>query len=300
MSSAPTGLHDQEDRRAWVGWSLAAAVMLAAHVGVVAGYLALHRPIADLAAAPIVTVEFVSPSAEPSSQPADVAPAQDATPPEPVEEAKLQPVPPAEAPPVPPPPMETMPQPEPPVQAAVTPKPVEEMPQPELPAPAQKPVDRAAPAVERPKVETAIPPPTRPHPKAEPEERKKPVAKPVAAARPQTTRVAALPVNQDVASAGANDGRAAWRGELIAQLARAKRYPAAAAAEHQTGTVQLSFTMNRNGRVLSRHILRSSGSPALDEEALAMVERAQPLPPFPPSMPQAQISLNVPVSFSLR
>ncbi|WP_456776822.1 energy transducer TonB [Bradyrhizobium sp. USDA 4369] len=81
-------------------------------------------------------------------------------------------------------------------------------------------------------------------------------------------------------------------------MQRAKRYPAAAAAEHQTGTVQLNFTVSRNGRVLSRHIVRSSGSSALDQEVLAMIERAQPLPPFPPSMPQAQTVLTVPITFS--
>ena len=39
------------------------------------------------------------------------------------------------------------------------------------------------------------------------------------------------------------------------------------------------------------------GVPALDEEVLAMVQRAQPLPAFPPAMTQQSINLVVPIRF---
>ena len=55
--------------------------------------------------------------------------------------------------------------------------------------------------------------------------------------------------------------------------------------------VTLSFTVDRNGRVLARSIARSSGVAALDEEVLAMVQRAQPLPAFPPAMTQHSVNL---------
>jgi protein TonB len=38
----------------------------------------------------------------------------------------------------------------------------------------------------------------------------------------------------------------------------------------------------------------------LDAEALALVQRAQPLPPLPPEMEQATIELVVPLRFQLR
>jgi protein TonB len=62
----------------------------------------------------------------------------------------------------------------------------------------------------------------------------------------------------------------------------------------------LSFSVDRNGRVLAHEIVRSSGHPELDKEVVSMIERAQPLPPFPPSMPQAKLDLTVPIRFSLR
>jgi periplasmic protein TonB len=85
---------------------------------------------------------------------------------------------------------------------------------------------------------------------------------------------------------------------LAAHLARDKRYPPEAEARHSTGTARLSFTMDRSGRVVSRHIEGSSGVAALDQEALSMVERAQPLP-VPPDMAEPRKTLTVPIRFSL-
>ena len=91
-----------------------------------------------------------------------------------------------------------------------------------------------------------------------------------------------------------------WISLLFSHLLRYRQYPNSAQSSHQEGVVMLSFTMDRNGHVLSRHIARSSGVAALDTEALAMIERAQPLPAFPPSMPEASRSFTAPIKFTLR
>jgi protein TonB len=64
--------------------------------------------------------------------------------------------------------------------------------------------------------------------------------------------------------------------------------------------VTLSFTVNRQGRVLGQRVVRSSGHSSLDREVLAMIQRAQPLPAFPAAMTQSQVRLSVPIRFSLR
>jgi protein TonB len=91
-----------------------------------------------------------------------------------------------------------------------------------------------------------------------------------------------------------------WVSGLFKQLQRAKRYPAAAQSRGEEGVVMLGFTVDRNGHVLAHRILQSSGHPELDTEVSALIERAQPLPPFPPSMPEQQLDLTVPIRFSLR
>lgn len=91
-----------------------------------------------------------------------------------------------------------------------------------------------------------------------------------------------------------------YRQRLAAHLQRFKRYPTEARASGVQGTATLSFTVGRGGQVLSARLARSSGHPALDAETLAMVSRAQPLPPFPPEITQASLNFSVPVNFSVR
>jgi TonB family protein len=62
----------------------------------------------------------------------------------------------------------------------------------------------------------------------------------------------------------------------------------------------VEFSVDRNGRVLAHEIVRSSGHPELDKEVISTIERAQPLPAFPPSMPEEKLDLTVPIRFSLR
>jgi len=91
-----------------------------------------------------------------------------------------------------------------------------------------------------------------------------------------------------------------WQASLVRQLQRFKRYPAAAQVRKEQGVVLLSFSLDRNGHVLAHSIARSSGYGDLDNEVMAMIMRAEPLPPFPASMTQPRIDLTVPIRFSLR
>jgi periplasmic protein TonB len=91
-----------------------------------------------------------------------------------------------------------------------------------------------------------------------------------------------------------------WQASLLRQLQRFKRYPAAAQSRNEEGIVLLSFSLDRSGHVLAHSIAKSSGYAELDNEVMAMIMRAEPLPPFPPGMTQARIDLTVPIRFSLR
>jgi periplasmic protein TonB len=84
------------------------------------------------------------------------------------------------------------------------------------------------------------------------------------------------------------------------QLERVKRYPPEAQSRSEQGIVLLSFTLDHNGNVLAHHIARSSGYVDLDNEVMAMIVRAQPLPPFPANMTEPRIDLTVPIRFSLK
>jgi periplasmic protein TonB len=91
-----------------------------------------------------------------------------------------------------------------------------------------------------------------------------------------------------------------WQSLLLRRLQEFKSYPARARSRNEQGVVMLAFSIDRNGHVISRHIVHGSGYPDLDAEVLELVERAQPMPAFPPSMTEAQLDLTVPIRFSLR
>jgi TonB family protein len=88
-----------------------------------------------------------------------------------------------------------------------------------------------------------------------------------------------------------------WRNAVVRHLQQYKRYPTDARSRGEGGVVQLSFAVDRSGHVLNCEVERTSGHPELDNEAMSMIERAQPLPPFPASMPQAKLNLTVPIRF---
>ena len=76
-----------------------------------------------------------------------------------------------------------------------------------------------------------------------------------------------------------------WRGQVVALIERNKHYPETSARRGERGVAQVFFSLDRRGRVLESRVVRSSGASALDEEALALLRRAQPFPPPPPEFP---------------
>jgi periplasmic protein TonB len=108
------------------------------------------------------------------------------------------------------------------------------------------------------------------------------------------------PVTAQRVTGGAPRIEPSWQSSLVRQLQRYKRYPSEAQSRSEEGIVLLSFSLDRTGRVLAHRIVRSSGFADLDNEVMAMIMRAEPLPAFPASMPQPQLDLTVPIRFSLR
>jgi periplasmic protein TonB len=107
------------------------------------------------------------------------------------------------------------------------------------------------------------------------------------------------PVTAQRAKGGAPQIASSWESSVVKHLQRYKRYPSEALSRSEEGVVLLSFSLDRNGHLLAHHIARSSGYADLDNEVMDMIMRAEPLPAFPANMPQAQLDLTVPISFSM-
>ena len=89
-----------------------------------------------------------------------------------------------------------------------------------------------------------------------------------------------------------------WRNSIAAILERNKRYPAD--ARNDRGIAQVAFSLDRKGHVMSSRIVTTSGSSALDREALEMIKRSQPFPPPPAALTGQEVNLTVPVRFNMK
>jgi protein TonB len=89
-----------------------------------------------------------------------------------------------------------------------------------------------------------------------------------------------------------------WKKQLVIRLTASKRFPLEAIG--QSGTAIVAFVLDRSGKLISNEIKQSSGIKALDTEAVAMVERAQPFPTPPPEIDDDNLKLTLPLVFNGR
>jgi periplasmic protein TonB len=150
------------------------------------------------------------------------------------------------------------------------------------PGPVQEETDATPPPKEEtkppePQADIALPEPQPPKPEP-PQEQKQATAPPAAAP--------SFAVNRR------------WETELLAHIERFRRYPPKALARGDQGLVKVRITIDRDGRVQETHIVQSSGSPELDQEALAALTRAQPVPR--PPLDRAGNQWVIPLRFNIR
>ena len=124
------------------------------------------------------------------------------------------------------------------------------------------------------------PPPQPPKPMVEPQ--KSPIIK---------NKPAVLPglKAEEVAAA-----RASYGAIVMAKINAAKFYPAAARSSGVTGIVGVQFNIDALGKVISAHVIRSSGHDLLDQAALDIL-RSLDLPP----PPAGSFSANTNIKFTL-
>jgi periplasmic protein TonB len=285
--AAPLSLHnEQRALPQLLRWGAAAGIVLAVHGGGL--WFALTRqPATEPAGEPSapIMIELAPMAVAPEAPAQDVAPGPQQT------ESQPEPTP---APDETPPPEEPPPEPV-----------VEPVPQPEISVPLPDiPPPPTADVFLPPKVETPPPPPA-PRPPTPRPQRVEPT-RPVRPNRQVVTRTSAPPTAEAQradtaaapspgAAAAASAAAATWKGALFAHLNRYKRAPFGA----PSGTVQVTFTIDRSGRVTAARLTGSSGNAALDSEAVAMMHRASPVPAPPATLATGPtMTIAVPVRYT--
>ncbi len=92
-----------------------------------------------------------------------------------------------------------------------------------------------------------------------------------------------------------------WRSRLQGHLLSFKRYPPSARKQRKQGVATVRFMVNHNGYVSSAQLINSSGTSTLDREALAIIQRAQPLPKPPAEMlVHGLTTITLPIDFNIK
>ena len=87
-----------------------------------------------------------------------------------------------------------------------------------------------------------------------------------------------------------------YLGQIYDQVKRAKVNP----RSHSTGAVIVKFTIGTDGALLSREVLKSSGTAVLDNAAIAALERAAPFPGIPPEVSPRAMTFTQTFRFLVR
>jgi protein TonB len=253
-------------------WLASAVVVVGLHAAGVAALLAWHDPLGVGDASPGVVVDL-APYAPPSESTEDVAPG-------PIQQQAAAPAPPT-----------VEPKPEDKADETVAPKPEEKVEAKTEPKPEQNPEEKIeVPPAPMPPI-AAVPPPEAvpppPEPKAQPAPASDIPPAPVTTAPPRPHEASVVETN-------------AWHKALFDCIQRNKDYPAAARARGEKGVVQVAFSIDRQGRVISSRVAQASGHASLDKAAIATIQKTQRCAPPPVDMPGEEFSFTVPVAFSLR
>ena len=62
----------------------------------------------------------------------------------------------------------------------------------------------------------------------------------------------------------------------------------------------VAFRLDSSGQVVASRVTKSSGSQALDDEALAVLKRASPLPAPPEQIAGPMLDLVLPIQFRIK
>jgi TonB family protein len=89
-----------------------------------------------------------------------------------------------------------------------------------------------------------------------------------------------------------------WHQKILASLQSHARFPREPLCRN--GAIDVAFTLDREGKLVSASIASGTGVAAIDDAALEMVRGAQPFPPAPPEISGGTLKIiaKVPLSKS--
>jgi periplasmic protein TonB len=251
-------------------WAISGAVVAAAYGGAATAVVNWHDPVFEAEPSGAIVLELGPVAAGPEMPREDIQPGP------PMEMSEASPAKPVDGP------EETQEK----VEQKVAAKPIEE------PPPEVKPLPDPDLAIPPPEVQEKVPQRQVPRPPA-------PTTAAPQVVPDQTAAIPAAPL-QALPKRDDSKGLQRWGGQVSASIKRHLRFPEISRGRPEQRVAQVSFVLDRQGRVLESRLVRSAGTAALDQEALAVLQRAQPFPPPPPDTPGERLPLTVPIIFEVK
>ncbi|MGE9009289.1 TonB family protein [Leptospira interrogans] len=139
---------------------------------------------------------------------------------------------------------------------------------------------------------------SKPQPEVTPQQQAASATTSAPAAVPDRIAPVAVAPTQGVPNPMDSQAAVTWRTKVLALIEKNKRYPEA--ARPRQGTALVSFALDRKGMVTNARVIQSSGSSALDQEAVALLRRAEPFPAPPENFPSDSVVVRQSIRFTVK
>lgn len=91
-----------------------------------------------------------------------------------------------------------------------------------------------------------------------------------------------------------------WQREIVKKIIKSHIYPRSAIAREIEGSAKVQVTIDRSGKILGYDIQEPTGEDQLDKVIPKMMEKLDPLPAPPDSLPDGNLSFVIPIAWRLQ
>ncbi len=91
-----------------------------------------------------------------------------------------------------------------------------------------------------------------------------------------------------------------WQREIVKQIIKTHIYPRSAIAREIEGSAKVQVSIDRSGKILSYEITEPTGEDQLDKVIPKMMEKLDPLPAPPDSLPDGNLTFVIPIAWRLQ
>ena len=91
-----------------------------------------------------------------------------------------------------------------------------------------------------------------------------------------------------------------WQKDVNKAIAKKQSYPRAALRKEIEGQVRVEINVDREGNIVAHSLKTSSGHDVLDKEVPKLMKRVSPLPVPPAGVNDSELTMVVPLAWSLQ